>query len=91
LRSFGHNLRAAADAAIEAAPPGVIEIDDSDWARVARLDSFYKAKAFEYLMPGFMSLPIPRELCQLTERLIASTQKFVDAYVRSSLPNGPAV
>jgi hypothetical protein len=91
LRSIGHDLRAAADAAIEAAPAEVIEMDDSDSARLVRLASFYKAKAFEYLTPGFMSLPVPRELCQFTERLLASIKQFVEAYVRSSIRNGPAV
>ena len=88
LHRIGHNLEAATNAAMKAAPPGVIELDASDSARLERLGPFYQAKAFEYLEPGFMSLPIARELCQLTERLVASIKRFVEDHVRSSLREG---
>jgi hypothetical protein len=91
LRGIGHDLGAATKAAMKAAPPGIIELDDSDSKRLKRLGHFYQAKAFEYLEPGFMSLPIARELCQLTERLVASIERFVEDHVRSSLRDGRAV
>lgn len=91
LRKIGHDLAAAIDAAITAAPAGIIELDVSDSARLRSLGPFYQAKAFEYLEPGFMSLPIARELCQLTERLVASNKCFVESHVRSSLRDGRAV
>lgn len=85
LRGIGHDLGAATEAAMRAAPAGVIELDASDSARLEHLAPFYQAKAFEYLEPGFMRLPIPRELCQLTERLVVNIKHFVERNVRSSL------
>jgi hypothetical protein len=63
-------------------------MDACESARLERLGSFYEAKAFEYLLPGFMSLATPRELYQLTERLVASIKRFVEADVRSSIQYG---
>ncbi len=85
LREIGHDLGAAANAAMKAVPPGIIELDASDSVRLERLGTFYQAKAFEYLEPGFMSLPIAQELCHFSEKLVASIRHFVEDSVRSLL------
>jgi hypothetical protein len=88
LRSMDHDLRVVTDAAVQIAPAGVIQMDACESAQLECLGPFYEAKAFEYLLPGFMSLPTPRELYHLAERLAASINRFVEAHVRSSIRNG---
>ncbi len=90
LRTIGHDLGAATKAAMKVAPAGVIELDPSDSARLECLGPFYQTKAFEYLEPGFMSLPIALELYQLAEQVVQSIKRFVEAHVRSSLRDGGA-
>lgn len=85
LRSFGHDLCAATEAAVKVSPPGVIDLDGSDVARLRGLDPFYQAKAFEYLEPGFMSLPVARKLCELSDRLVRNIEHFVEDHVRCLL------
>ena len=79
LRGISHDLGTATVAAVKAALAGIMELDASDSAQLESLGPFYQAKAFEYLEPGFMSLPSARELRQLTQRLVASISRFVEA------------
>lgn len=85
LRGIGHDLGAATEAAMKVSPPGVIELDASEVSWLQRVGPFYQAKAFEYLEPGSMSLPVARELYELVNRLVGSIQHFVEDHVRCLL------
>jgi len=88
LRRLGHDLVVTRNAAIAAAPAGLLDCDSGDIARLELLSPYYQAKALEYLEPGFMSLPLARELLALTERLVGSVARYIDAHVRTELVKG---
>lgn len=90
LRTLGHDLAKTRDAAMEVASTGVIELDPADMARLNLLSPYYEAKALEYLEPGFMRLPVARELMPLAERLIESITRSVEDQVRTGLREGRA-
>ena len=91
LRRLGHDLVATRNAAIVVAPAGLLDCDSGDIARLELLSPYYQAKALEYLAPGFMSLPLARELLALTERLVASVARYIDTHVRTELAKGRSV
>jgi hypothetical protein len=85
LRQLGHDLVASRDAmlALGAGTDGP-QLDPEDRARIELLSPLYKAKALEYLVPGFMSLPDFDDLLALAERLVRAVQGYVDQAVRTS-------
>lgn len=85
LRDLGHDLMAVVEAATKVLPTGVLRLNEYDRARFEALAPFYRAKHFEYLEPGFMSLPLPRELFELTHRLVQQIEPLVTRRVRMSL------
>lgn len=91
LRKLSHDLTASRNAACEAAPSGpvVLSVDDTD--QLELLTPFYRAKALEYVQPGFRRLPIPAKLTELTERLVGKISPYVDSRVRASLRERRAV
>ena len=81
-KTIRHNLRKAADRAVDVAPAGVILLDDADRARLDLLSGYYRSKGFEYVEPGFVTLPIARELLELAETLTTAISTYVQDYVR---------
>jgi len=91
LRNLGHDLIAVVKAATKVLPPGALHLDEHDHARLVGLAPFYRAKHFEYVEPGFKSLPLARDLFDLTQRLVQEIDPVVDRLVRKSLATRRAV
>jgi hypothetical protein len=85
LRDLGHDLMSVLTAVQDVAPPESFHLDAGDRRRIEATASLYRAKAFEYLQPGFASLPLPRDLFGLAERLVTSIGNLVEAHVRDAL------
>ncbi|EAR22125.1 hypothetical protein [Nitrococcus mobilis] len=72
LRPIGHDIEKAAD---EAAAQGLeqhYQFSPEDRAAIASLNTYYKAKHFEYRVTGYKSLPAPKALLALGTRLLAA-------------------
>lgn len=47
----------------------------------------HQVKAFEYVEPGRMTLPVAEKLLELKDRVVGDCSRHVDAYVRQRLCN----
>jgi len=84
LKRIGHDLVRACNASLRVTSDAVAILPE-DYARIQMLSSVYKAKALEYLEPGFVRLPVPAELVATTDAIVSTVKLYVERRIRMEI------
>ena len=85
LKKIGHDLVECLKEARSALPEDIVGLGAEEAACFELIAPFYKAKAFEYLKPGFRELPLPGDAVELAAQLVDRIQPWVNLSVRHRL------
>ncbi|MEK9501705.1 hypothetical protein [Gaopeijia maritima] len=87
LRAIGHDLLEARERA-----ESILDSDVATTPQVAAISEmmagYYKAKALEYVQPGFYSFPEPRQAFSAVSEYTDLLRAWVERRVRARLENG---
>lgn len=74
LKSIGHDLNLALDWALTGGLEKLVTITEADKQLVSLVNTYYKAKEFEYRKTGIKEYPHAKDLISLTERVLKATK-----------------